>query len=144
VGTDNRYEASWPVEFIIKVSTGRQGCACHGIPEFARLTTRQGCLEALKTAPGIEIVAQQPANSERSLALTVMENILTSQPEINAVFASSDQMTLGAIEAIDARGKTGKIIVVGFDAGEEALQAIRKGRIQAAVAQRPFLMGVGS
>jgi len=143
VGTDNRYGGKLAGEFIIKALHGKGKVALvTGIPGVRSIDDRQeGCLEALKTAPGIEIVAQQPANSERSLALTVMENILTSQPEINAVFASSDQMTLGAIEAIDARGKTGKIIVVGFDAGEEALQAIRQGRIQAAVAQRPFLMG---
>ena len=143
VGTDNRYGGKLAGEFIIKALHGKGKVALvTGIPGVRSIDDRQeGCLEALTTAPGIEIVAQQPANSERSLALTVMENILTSQPEINAVFASSDQMTLGAIEAIDARGKTGKIIVVGFDAGEEALQAIRKGRIQAAVAQRPFLMG---
>ncbi len=143
VGTDNRYGGKLAGEFIVKALRGKGKVALvTGIPGVRSIEDRQeGCLEVLKATPGIEIAAQQPANSERSLALTVMENILTSQPEIGAVFASSDQMALGAIEAIDARGKTGKIIVVGFDAGEEALQAIRQGRIQAAVAQRPFLMG---
>jgi ribose transport system substrate-binding protein len=143
VGTDNRYGGKLAGEFIVKALHGKGKVALvTGIPGVRSVDDRQeGCLDVLKTAPGIEIVAQQPANSERSLALTVMENILTSQPDINAVFASSDQMALGAIEAIDAAGKIGKVIVVGFDAGEEALQSIRQGRIQAAVAQRPFLMG---
>src|SRR5262245_7729861 len=143
VGTDNRYGGKLAGEFIVKALHGKGKVALvTGIPGVRSVDDRQeGCLEVLKTVSGIEIAAQQPANSERSLALTVMENILTSQPEINAVFASSDQMALGAIEAIDARGKTGKIVVVGFDAGKEALQAIQRGRIQAAVAQRPFLMG---
>lgn len=143
VGTDNRYGGKLAGEFIVKALRGKGKVALvTGIPGVRSVDDRQeGCLEVLKTASGIEIAAQQPANSERSLALTVMENILTAQPEINAVFASSDQMALGAIEAIDARGKTGKVVVVGFDAGKEALQAIQRGRIQAAVAQRPFLMG---
>jgi ribose transport system substrate-binding protein len=143
VGTDNRYGGKLAGEFIVNALDGKGKVALvTGIPGVRSIEDRQqGCLETLRAASGIEIVAQQPANSERSLALTVMENILTAQPEINAVFASSDQMTLGAIEAIDARGKTGKIVVVGFDAGKEALQAIQQGRIQAAVAQRPFLMG---
>jgi len=143
VGTDNRYGGRLAGEFIVKALHGKGKVALvTGIPGVRSIEDRQeGCLEVLKRAPGIEIVAQQPANSERSLALTVMENILTSQPDINAVFASSDQMALGSIEAIDAASKTGKVIVVGFDAGEEAIQAIRQGRIQAAVAQRPFLMG---
>jgi ribose transport system substrate-binding protein len=143
VGTDNRYGGRLAGEFIVKALHAKGKVALvTGIPGVRSIDDRQeGCLEILKATPGIEIVSQQPANSERSLALTVMENILTSQPEINAVFASSDQMALGAIEAIEARGKTGKIVVVGFDAGQEALQSIQRGRIQAAVAQRPFLMG---
>jgi ribose transport system substrate-binding protein len=143
VGTDNRFGGRLAGEFIVKALQGKGKVALlTGIPGVRSIEDRQaGCLEVLKASPGIEVAAQQPANSERALALTVMENILTSQPDIDAVFAASDQMALGAIEAIDARGKTGKIAVVGFDAGEEALQAIRNGRIQAAVAQHPFKMG---
>lgn len=143
VGTDNRFGGKLAGEFIVNALHAKgKVVLVTGIPGVRSIEDRQqGCLEALKTAPGIEIVAQQPANSERSLALTVMENVLTAQPEVDAVFASSDQMALGVIEAIDARGKTGKILVVGFDAGKEALQAIQQGRIRAAVAQRPFLMG---
>jgi ribose transport system substrate-binding protein len=50
-------------------------------------------------------------------------------------------MVLGAIEAVDARGLTGKIVVVGFDAGNEAVKAVVEGRISAVVAQNPFNMG---
>jgi len=143
VGTDNRYGGKLAGEYIVKALNGRGKVALiTGIPGVQSQEDRlAGCLEVLKAAPGIEIVAQQPANSERALALTVMENILTSHPDVNALFATSDQMALGAIEAIDARGLTGKVVVVGFDAGKEALAAIKAGRISAAVAQRPFQMG---
>ena len=53
--------------------------------------------------------------------------MLQAHPEIDTVFACSDLMALGAIEAIAAAGKTGKIRVVGFDALDDAKKAIAAG-----------------
>lgn len=89
----------------------------------------------------LQVVARQPANSERSLGLTVMGNILTAHPDIRAVFATNDQMALGAVEAIAARRPQGAIAIIGFDATAEAVQTIIEGRMSASVAQRPFEMG---
>jgi ABC-type sugar transport system, periplasmic component len=50
-------------------------------------------------------------------------------------------MALGAIEAIAAAGKTGKIRVVGFDALDDAKKAIAAGTMEASVAQFPSEMG---
>ncbi|RYD04781.1 hypothetical protein N752_12715 [Desulforamulus aquiferis] len=50
----------------------------------------------------IKVVAKQPADFDRSKGMSVMENILQSQPEINAVFAHNDEMALGALQAIEA------------------------------------------
>ena len=98
-------------------------------------------IEALAAAPGMKLVAQQPANSERVLGLTVMENILTAHPDLKGVFATNDQMALGAMEALDARGLRGKIAIVGFDATKEAVQATVEGRLAGSVAQNPRAMG---
>jgi ribose transport system substrate-binding protein len=70
-----------------------------------------------------------------------MENLLEAYPDIDAVFAQNDEMALGAIEAIKAAGKLGKIIVVGFDAIPDAIEAVKKGEMAATIAQQPYLMG---
>jgi len=54
---------------------------------------------------------------------------------------SNDLMALGAIEAIAASGRTGSIVVVGFDAIDEAKDAIRRGQMDATIAQYPVEMG---
>lgn len=90
-------------------------------------------------AAGLTIVAQQPANSLRDLAQTVMENILTANPDVAAVFASNDLMALGAMEAIKAAKK--KVIVVGFDANPDAAKSILAGEMSASIAQSPYNMG---
>jgi len=71
----------------------------------------------------------------------VFQNILQSQPQVQALFACSDLMALGAVEAIAAAGKTGKISVVGFDAFLEAREAVLKGTMDATIAQSPSEMG---
>lgn len=143
IGTDNRLGGRLAGEYIVKALNEKGKVAViRGIPGVQTHEDRvAGFLEAIQAAKDIEIVALQPANSERELALTVMENILTSQPELNAVFLTSDQMALGAMEAIDAHHLNDKIITVGFDAGQEAIQAVKDGRLTAVVAQSPYNMG---
>ena len=68
-----------------------------------------------------------------------MENILQSDSAIKGVFAHNDEMALGAVEAIAASGKD--IKVVGFDATDDAVAAVKAGKMAATVAQKPELMG---
>lgn len=141
-GTDNRAGGALAAKHVIeRVGTGKIALIS-GVPGNQSQDDRAaGFLETISTAPGLQIVARQPANSERSLGLTVMENILTAHPDIKAVFATNDQMALGAVEAIQARKPQAGIVVVGFDATAEAVRAIVEGRMSASVAQRPFEMG---
>ena len=93
-----------------------------------------------KECSGVEIVARQTANFNRAEGLTVFENILQAQPEINGTFAHNDEMILGAIEAAEAAGRGG-IVFVGFDAVDDALAAVDAGRLAATIAQQPSEMG---
>lgn len=68
-----------------------------------------------------------------------MENLLQANPDIKAVFAHNDEMALGAIEAINSSGKD--IMVIGFDGNDDALKAIKAGKMEATVAQQPDLIG---
>ncbi len=90
---------------------------------------------------GATIVAQQTANFNRDEGLTVFENILQAQPEIDGVFAHNDEMILGAIQAAEAAGRADEIVFVGFDAIDDAVQAVEDGKLAATVAQQPALMG---
>ena len=141
-GTDNRAGGTLAAKHVIdKVGSGKIAIIT-GVPGNQSQDDRAaGFLETIATVPGLQVVTRQPANSERSLGLTVMENILTAHPDIKAVFATNDQMALGAVEAIMARSPKGGIVVVGFDATAEAVQAIIDGKMSASVAQRPFEMG---
>jgi ribose transport system substrate-binding protein len=90
---------------------------------------------------GLNVVAEQPADWDTAMAQSVMENILTGNPDLKAVFASNDNMALGAVEAIKAAGLSGQILVVGFDANPNAAAAVLAGDMAATVAQNPKNMG---
>jgi ribose transport system substrate-binding protein len=91
--------------------------------------------------PGVEIIARQTANFNRAEGLIVFENILQAQPEIDGTFAHNDEMILGAIEAAEAAERAEAIIFVGFDAVDDAVQAVRDGKLAATIAQQPAVMG---
>ncbi|WP_068675044.1 ribose ABC transporter substrate-binding protein RbsB [Oceanobacillus sp. Castelsardo] len=87
----------------------------------------------------LDIVASQPADFDRTKGLTVMENTLQGNGDIQAVFAHNDEMALGALEAIKAAGKD--IVVIGFDGVEDAIASVEAGELTATIAQQPDLMG---
>lgn len=89
---------------------------------------------------GLTVVARQTANFNRAEGLSVFENILQAESEIDGVFAHNDEMILGAIEAAAAAGREG-IVFVGFDAVDDAVAAVNDGTLAATIAQQPALMG---
>lgn len=143
IGTDNRVGGKLAGDYLVKILGGHGKVAViRGILGVSSHDDRvAGFQEAIAQAPGIQLVTMQPANSERALGLTVMENLLTSYPDLNAVFATSDQMALGAMEGVAAQRPAGKFFVVGFDAGKEAVRAVKSGAISAVIAQYPANMG---
>jgi ribose transport system substrate-binding protein len=117
-----------------------------GIPGASAARDRgKGFLDAVAdtsiNTKGAKVVAQQVANFKRDEALNVMQNILTANPDLAGVFAQNDEMALGAVQAIKAKGLTGKVFVVGVDGVDDAKAAIKAGDMLATVAQQPDVMG---
>lgn len=86
-----------------------------------------------------EILASQPADFDRTKGLNVMENLLTAQPNVQAVFAQNDEMALGAIRAVQAANKS--VLIVGFDGTDDGVKAVKSGKLGATIAQQPDLIG---
>jgi ribose transport system substrate-binding protein len=143
IGSDNFRGGQLIGEHLVKASQGKAKVAIlEGIPGHETGDSRvRGFREAVGKAPGISIVASQTANWERDQGFTVFQNLLQAHPEIDTVFACSDLMALGAVEAIAAAGRTGKMRVLGFDALPDARKALVAGTMEATVAQFPDEMG---
>ncbi|MET9800352.1 substrate-binding domain-containing protein [Streptomyces sp. NPDC006368] len=100
----------------------------------------QGFAKGLKAYPGIQVVAQQPADFDRTKGLDVMSNLLQAHPDVQGVIAANDEMALGAIKALGSRAGT-SVSVVGFDGTPDGLKAVEGGTLYASVAQQPSQLG---
>jgi ribose transport system permease protein len=99
-----------------------------------------GFAEGLKDYPGIQVLAKQPADFDRTKGLDVMTNLLQANRGIDGVFAENDEMALGAVKALGSRaGKS--VSVVGFDGTPDGLKAVEAGTLYASVAQQPAELG---
>lgn len=106
----------------------------------AQLQRLEGNMNVLKKYPDVKILAQKPANWNREQALSTMENWLQTYPDqINGVISHNDEMALGAIQALEAKGV--KLPVGSVDAIKDACQAIKEGRLDATVFQDAHLEG---
>lgn len=94
----------------------------------------QGFQEGIKGTK-IKILAMQTTNWDRKKAMTAMQDFLTKYPDIDGVFGEDDDVALGAIQAIKAAGRAGKIKVIGHDGSKEAVDAIKRGEMYGTVSQ---------
>jgi len=142
IGTDNKAGGALGGKFLCEQLKSKGDIAIiTGVMTTQSIRSRvEGARESAKTC-GLSVAAELPADSDRAKGQTVMEDILTSKPAVKGVFAANDLMALGAAEAVKARGKTGQILIVGFDAIPEAAKAILSGELAASVAQNPSNMG---
>jgi len=140
IASDNVAGGKLAGEFIIEKLGGKgKVVELEGVPGASAARERGEGFNAAIAGSDIEVVAKQTANFDRAEGLSVMENILQAQPEIDAVFAHNDEMALGAIEAIKASGRD--IMVVGFDATDDAKAAVESGDMAATVQQLPKEIG---
>ncbi|MCP3663733.1 MAG: ribose ABC transporter substrate-binding protein RbsB [Gammaproteobacteria bacterium] len=141
VASDNVLGGQMAGELIVK-KLGGSGklIELQGVPGTSAARDRgEGFNKAIAAAAGLEIIASQPADFDRTKGLNVMENILQAHPDISAVFAHNDEMALGAVKAIQSTKRD--IMVVGFDGTDDGVAAVNNGSMLATVAQQAALIG---
>jgi ribose transport system permease protein len=143
IGSDNFEGGAVAGRYLARTLGGKgnvaiiEGISGHETADRRRL----GFLKGVEDHPGIRVVASQTADWERARAYTVAENLLQAHPDLDAIFAANDEMALGALEAVAAARRLGRVGVIGFDAIPDALANIRSGRLLGSVAQFPGEMG---
>jgi ribose transport system substrate-binding protein len=143
IATDNIKASASAADYLIKKFNGKAKVAqLEGETGGQTAADRiKGFQDELKTAPGMELVASQNAHWTTAGGQSVTENILQANPDLNAIFASSDMEGVGAAEAIKAADKVGKVTLVTFDGLPEGIDLIKQGVSDGDVAQFPVRMG---
>ncbi|MGL5964143.1 MAG: ribose ABC transporter substrate-binding protein RbsB, partial [Fusobacteriaceae bacterium] len=140
VASDNKAGGKMAGEFVLEQLKGMGKIVeLQGIPGTTAARDRGDGFNSAIVGK-LEVVAKQAADFDRTKGLNVMENIIQAQSEFKAVFAHNDEMALGALKALEAANKK-DVLVVGFDATEDAVNAVKSGRLSATVAQKPSEIG---
>ncbi|MDR3211329.1 MAG: sugar ABC transporter substrate-binding protein [Planctomycetota bacterium] len=140
-GTNNFEGAKLAGQYVReKFPKGSQTAILTGIEGHQNAADRRnGFIEGAGDA--IQVVAEQTANWEVDQGYTAAQNIISAHPDLKLIFASNDNMGIGALRAVEEAGLKDKIAIVGFDAVSEALELVANGDFLATVAQYPSKMG---
>lgn len=90
----------------------------------------EGFTDELKKAcpdGGIDVIAQQPGDFDPAKGLTVMENILQSEDQIDAVYTHDDDMAQGVVQAIRNAGRDDEMFLTGVGGSSDAMEQIEEG-----------------
>jgi D-allose transport system substrate-binding protein len=146
IGSDNEAAGAQGADYVAKILGKNASGPVLVIEGLSGNITGQkrarGFANRIKiVAPGLKVVASLPGDWDRMKAANITNDILTRYPNLKAIFAANDGMALGAVESAFAAGKGGNIIIVGVDGNSDAVKSIKAGRLNASVAQLPYLVG---
>jgi len=148
--------------YVSFVATDNYGAGCTAARTLARLTRGGGDVAMVMQKPGgastslrergfedtigkefpkIRIAARQFGMGDRAKSRAVAENILTANPALTGIFASSEAASIGTIQAIRSRDLSGRIKLVGFDFSDIHVEALNDGTMDAMLVQDPFRIG---
>ncbi|HSQ87395.1 MAG TPA: ribose ABC transporter substrate-binding protein RbsB [Romboutsia sp.] len=141
IASDNIAGGKMAGEYVVEQLGGKGNIVeLEGIAGSSAARDRgQGFEQGIKGS-GLNLVSKQTADFDRTKGLSVMENILQGNSDIKAVFAQNDEMALGAQKALQDKKMT-DVLIVGFDATDDAVKAVKEGKLGATVAQQPDLIG---
>ena len=136
VGPDNRKGAKLVGEYLAKqLASGDKVGIIEGVPTTTNAQQRTAGFKDAMDAAGLKIVSTQSGNWEIDEGRKVASAMLSEYPDLKALLAGNDNMALGAVSAVRAAGKAGKVLVVGYDNIEAIKPMLQDGRVLATADQ---------
>ncbi|HET6487593.1 MAG TPA: substrate-binding domain-containing protein, partial [Spirochaetia bacterium] len=94
-----------------------------------------------RQAPGIQVVEVADEGGDFALSVSKTEDLLSRYPSLSAIFSVSAEGAPAAAAVLKQRGRSGRVLVAGFDDLSDTLQGIRDGTISFCIVQNTYRMG---
>ncbi|WP_108124104.1 ABC transporter substrate-binding protein [Saccharospirillum mangrovi] len=125
VGSRNQHAGYLACDYLATSLGGKGEIAIlDGIPVVPILERVEGCREAIAEHPDMSIVTVQNGQQQRSVALSVTENMLAAHPDLAGIFSVNDGGAMGSYAAINASGRNVKLVSV--DGAPDAIAAMQE------------------
>ncbi|HET7578078.1 MAG TPA: sugar-binding protein [Bacillales bacterium] len=146
VGTDNLKAGKMAGKALIQGTGGHANVAIitGSFQSPSQKLRIKGFREAIKNSPGIHIVTIRASHISRVQAAEETYQILLKYPDVTAFFGTSALDGLGISATAQSLGKTDDVYILAFDKLPDTLRLIKKGAIEATVAQKPYEIGYKS
>ncbi|MFI0843044.1 substrate-binding domain-containing protein [Mesorhizobium sp. IMUNJ 23232] len=149
IGVDNaKAGADMGAFFLDYVKANMDGKAKYGVVgalnSFIQNVRQEGFEKALGGAAGIDKAGVVDGQNIQDNALAAAENLITGNPDMNAVYATGEPALMGAIAAIESQGKQGSVKLFGWDLTAQAIAGIDAGYVAAVIQQDPGAMGAAA
>lgn len=146
IGVDNYGAGVEAGEYLVNyVNENMDGNARVGIVgalnSFIQNQRRDGFLEVVEAAEGIEVVGTVDGQNVQEVALTAAENLVTANPDMDLIYATGEPALIGVIAAVESQAATDRVRVIGWDLTSQAVRGIDQGFVQAVVQQDPYQEG---
>lgn len=148
ISYNNHYQAGYLVgQYAAKKLKGKgKILLVWGLPGHWSTSRKAGFLEAIKEYPDMKVVGEQRGDYVRDKGMQAAENLIQAHPDVDLIYGENEEMALGAVQAVEARGlkfwdgKKG-IMVIGADGLQSGFDSIREGKLTATVNVGPVDMG---
>ena len=94
-----------------------------------------------KAHPNVKIVDVQYGGGDQLKSTDLAKAILQANPNLKGFFGANEGSIIGVLNGVKESGKTGKVVVIGYDSGQQQLDAIRRGDEAGAITQDPIGIG---
>jgi ribose transport system substrate-binding protein len=146
IGVDNKGAGEQIGKYFADYAKKMGGSAKVGIVgalnSFIQNQRLDGFKAAAQTGSGVKFLDTVDGQNIQDVALTAAENLMTANPDMNALYATGEPALVGAISAVTSQQRIDKVKVFGWDLTAQAIKGIDEGWIVAVVQQDPFQEGV--
>lgn len=107
-----------------------------------RIDRVKGFVDRLKDYPDLKLIASGQADWDDKKARNLTLRMMAAHPEIEGIYANSDLMAMGVVQALEEIGRLNDVVVVGTDGVDAAKKSISAGRLTGTAAQFPVKEGI--
>jgi len=147
IGVDNAKAGADFGDFVGKYITESLGGKAKigiigALNSFIQNQRKDSFIDAVKKVPGVTVGNTVDGQNVQERALAASENLVTSSPDINVIYATGEPALIGAVAALEAQGATKRVKLFGWDLSKQAVKAMDDGYLIGLVQQNPYQEGV--